>query len=94
MIRHVPTLGSDRQPRSLPREHSSADVVGLEPGLTERLGGHVRATTDAADERHRAFAVQLRGDLGQPFQRHVPSCLDVTGLPFVRLAYVDQLEVT
>ena len=51
---HLATLGLERAAVGLPGLESAGDVVGVEAGLAQGLGGHPGAVAAAAVEEHRA----------------------------------------
>jgi hypothetical protein len=84
-------LGLDRPARLHPCLEAAGEVVGVEAGLAEGLGGEEGPAAGAAAEDDRAVAVELGGPARQLLEGDVGGAGDAARLPLVALADVDEL---
>ena len=91
--RNVAVGGIDRQAGGVPLEHPAGHVVGVEPSVTECLGGHRRAATAAAVEDDRPVPVDALHLGREPSELDEPTAGDPPRLVLLGLAHVDQLDL-
>src|ERR671921_19251 len=84
---YVPVGRLDRQAVLDPRLEPAVEVVRLEAGSRERLGGQCGPAARAAVEHDRPLAVELLGSLAQLVQLDVERVSDVAGVTLVVLAH-------
>src|SRR6516165_9225687 len=92
VLGHEPVFGRERPALARPSLQAADHRVGLKARAAKRFGGHLRAVAHPAVEHDWTVAldgVRLRGQGGQ---LDVTAFRDVTGLPLMGLAHVDQLR--
>ncbi len=86
------TLGDQGETSAVPRGHAAVEVLGLEPTQTEALGGAIAPRAAAAHRDHHLVPRHLRQARPELAEGDVLRTFDMSGVPLILLADVEEMQ--
>jgi RNA polymerase-binding transcription factor DksA len=86
-------LGDEGKTRARPCGHATVEVFRLEPAPAEALGSAIAARATSADGDDHVVLRDLGEPRGELTERDVLRAIDVSGVPLILLAYVEQMKL-